>query len=155
MFTLPTSPSHNKTVKISTANSKTYWKHHYIIIMGDLNARIGNEPIPGIKQRFNKDIWNDNGGLLVAFCTQNNLRINNTFYDHALKYEYTCRNSRGQQSVLDYIITSRHLAPNQILDVRTLNSANMGSDHNLVLCKLQLKYRMQNKNIKFREKLNV
>ena len=68
---------------------------HYIIIMGDLNARTGNDPIPGIKQRFNEDVRNDNGDLLVAFCTQNNLRINNTFYDHALKYKYTCSNSRN------------------------------------------------------------
>jgi exonuclease III len=61
---------------------------HHIIIMGDLNARIENDPIPGVKQRFNEDVQNDNGDLLVAFCTQHNLRINNKFYDYALKYKY-------------------------------------------------------------------
>ena len=97
-----------------------------------------------------------NGDLLVEFCIQNNLRINNTFYDHGLKYKYPWSNSRSQQSVIDYIITSRHLVPAKVLDVCTLNSANMGSDHDLALCKLWLKYRMRNKkNIKVREKFNV
>jgi len=129
---------------------------HHIIIMRDLNARVGNDPIPGIKQRFNEEAQNNNGDLLIAFCTQYNLRINNTFYDHALKYKYTWSNSRGQQSVIDYIITNKHFLPKQILDVRTLNSANIGSDHDLVLCKIRLKYRVQNKkNTQVREKLNV
>jgi exonuclease III len=43
---------------------------HHIIIMGDLNARVGNDPIPRIKQRFNEEAQNDNGDLLIAFCTQ-------------------------------------------------------------------------------------
>ncbi|XP_030763134.1 craniofacial development protein 2-like [Sitophilus oryzae] len=52
-----------------------------IVIMGDLNARVGNEPLGGVTQRFNEEVMNDNGDLLKAFCAVNALRINNTFLD--------------------------------------------------------------------------
>lgn len=101
--------------------------------MGDLNARVGNYIIPGIKQRFNESVEND-GELLVDLCSQNNLKINK----HADKYKTILQNTRGQTSVLDYIITSRSIHAKQVLDVRTLISANIGSDHGLVLCKLRM-----------------
>lgn len=43
--------------------------------MGDFNSRIGNTPISGIMQRFNEETINDNGDMLIAFCSQNELRI--------------------------------------------------------------------------------
>ena len=36
-----------------------------IIILGDFNAHINNEVIPGVKQRFNENTLNDNGELLI------------------------------------------------------------------------------------------
>lgn len=66
------------------------------------------------------------------------MRINNTFFNHEMKYKYTWQNSRGQQSVIDYFITYRTIMPSKILDVRTLNAANVGSAHKLVLMKLRI-----------------
>ncbi|KAH1021854.1 hypothetical protein HUJ04_011340 [Dendroctonus ponderosae] len=48
------------------------------------------------------------------------------------------RNSRGQSSTIDYILSDRAIHPAQILDVRSLTSANIGSDHFLVLCRLRI-----------------
>ncbi|XP_057671201.1 craniofacial development protein 2-like [Diorhabda carinulata] len=110
-----------------------------IIILGDFNARIGNEVIPGVKQRFNENILNDNGELLMNLCSLCDLRINNTFFDLKPQYKSTFRNSRGQQSTIDYIVTNRHIHPAQIQEVRTLNSANAGSDHSLLLGKIKMK----------------
>lgn len=31
-------------------------------------------------QRFNENVINDNGKMLIAVCAQNELRINNTLY---------------------------------------------------------------------------
>lgn len=109
-----------------------------IVIMGDLNARVGNEALTGITQRFNEEEVNENGELLKSLCAANTLRINNTFFEHDMKYKYTWQNTRGQQSVIDYFITNRAITPQMILDIRTLNAANVGSDHKLVLCKLRL-----------------
>ena len=130
--------------------------HHRIILMGDLNARVGNEIINGVKQRFNEHTSNDNGDLLTDFCAQNNFRINNTYFDHNLKYKYTFMNSLGQQSVIDYIITNRLFLPTEILDVRTLNSANIGSDHALLLCKVRTHFQIKRKETSEPiEKLNI
>lgn len=48
--------------------------------MGDSNARTGSHIIPYVK-RFNKDKENENGELL-GDCCQNNLRVNNMFFEH-------------------------------------------------------------------------
>jgi len=53
-----------------------------IMIIGDLNARIGDNEIPGIKQRFNESTWNENGELVD--CARNELR-NNTFFPHKMQ----------------------------------------------------------------------
>lgn len=109
-----------------------------IIILGDLNARVGDNVIPGIKERFNEEPVNENGNQLIEFCLQNCLRINNTFYDHKPQHKYTFMNTRGQKSTIDYVITNSGIHPKRIHDVRVLSSANLGTDHNLVLMKIAM-----------------
>jgi len=46
-------------------------KDTLLIKMGDMNARVGNMPVPGVKQRFNEGEINDNGDLLINFCSMN------------------------------------------------------------------------------------
>ncbi|KAK9881036.1 hypothetical protein WA026_014379 [Henosepilachna vigintioctopunctata] len=128
-----------------------------VIVMGDFNARIGNTVIPGVKQRFHEDQINDNGELMVNLCSFNNLRINNTFYNHKDIYKYTFFNSRKQTSMVDYIVTNRNILPSQILDVRTLNSANVGTDHKLLLGKIRMRLRRNSEQCRVvnQEKFNV
>lgn len=59
-----------------------------IIILGDLNARIGNDVIPGIKQKYNEAIINQNGEALIDFCARNEMRINNTYFPHKNQHKY-------------------------------------------------------------------
>ena len=80
---------------------------------------------------------------MINLCTFNELRINNTFFDHKDQHKFTFTNTRGFKSIIDYIVTSRHLHPSQILDIRTLNSADVGSDHSLLLGKINLKLTSQ------------
>ena len=112
-------------------------KENLLIMLGDLNARVGNTPVPGIKQRFNESVANENGDLLTNFCSMNSLRINNTFFDHKWRHKITWGNSRGQVSMIDYVITNRNVHPTQILDVRSYRTADIGSDHSLVIAKLR------------------
>jgi len=44
-----------------------------LIMMGDKNARVGNMPIPEVKQRFNEAEINDNGDLLINVYSMNSL----------------------------------------------------------------------------------
>lgn len=107
-----------------------------LLVLGDFNARIGTDIIPGVKQRFNEDILNDNGELMINLCSLNELRINNTFFHHRAQYKYTFENSRRHRSIIDYIVSNRQVHPAQILEIRTLNSADVSSDHKLLLGKL-------------------
>ena len=127
-----------------------------VIILGDFNARIGNEVIAGIKHRFNEETLNENGETLIHFCAQNELRINNTFYPHKIQHKWTFENTRGQKSMIDYVLTNRNIHPTKILDVRVLTSANTGTNHNLVMAKIRYSsITLKQKQTKTTEKLNV
>lgn len=128
-----------------------------IMILGDLNARIGNEILEGIKNRFNEETLNNSGEQLIQFCAHNELRINNTFYPHKPQHKYTFENTRMQKSVIDYIITNRNIHPSKILDVRTLSSANTGTNHSLVLSKVRccVQRGRKDKHAATVEKLNI
>lgn len=106
-----------------------------IFLMGDFNSRIGNNHILGVMQRFNEETRNENGDMLISFYAQNELCINNTFFDYREQQKYTFINTRGQKSMIDHVITNRAIYPSRVLDVRTLVSANVGTKHGLVLCK--------------------
>ena len=69
---------HGELFYQDTVNSIPKAEH---LIAGDFNARIGDRIIAGVKQRFNEDVLNENGEIMSSFCA-NELRINNTFFDH-------------------------------------------------------------------------
>lgn len=61
---------------ITSLESETFYQHlqntidilnntDKIIILVDLNARIGREVLPGIKQKYNEEITNEYGELLI------------------------------------------------------------------------------------------
>lgn len=111
--------------------------------MGDLNVRIGSEVIDEIKNKYNEGHINENGETLIDFCISNNMRI-------------IWQNIRGQSSIIDYVIWNRVLHPSQVLDVRSLTSAEIGSDHRLVLCKLRLEIQHKKKQSpSIKQKLNI
>ncbi|XP_072765165.1 uncharacterized protein [Anoplolepis gracilipes] len=131
-------------------------KQGEVVIMGDFNARIDSEVLSGIKNSFNEDTVNDNDEQLIHLCAQNELRINNTYYPPKPQHKYTFENTRGHKSIIDYIITNRNVHPSRILDVRVLNSANTGTDHNLVLMKMRGTIRRRSRvEQTTAEKLNV
>ncbi|XP_043496495.1 craniofacial development protein 2-like [Polistes fuscatus] len=117
-----------------------------VVILGDFNARIGHQPIPGIRQRFNEQTLNENGKLMIDFCSLNGFRITNTFFNHKEQHKYTFSNTRGQRSTIDYILTNSYIPSSGILDVRTLNSADVGSDHSLLLGKFRIKCQHKRKD---------
>lgn len=130
-----------------------YQKKKKIIILKGLNARIDNEAISKIKQRFNEEDHNDNGDLLIDFCTYNSLSVNNTFFDHKTQPKYTFENIQGRRSMIDYSLTNREFNPSQIIDVRALDTPDIGSYHKMVMCKIKLilgKRKNQNTNTKIR-----
>jgi hypothetical protein len=83
-----------------------YKQDELVIILGDFNGRVGDEKL-GVKQQFNKSTKNDNGKRLIMLCANNNLHINNTFFDHKPQHKYTWENTRGYRSTIDYTLTNK------------------------------------------------
>lgn len=44
--------------------------------------------------------------------------------------------------MIDYCIMNRQIDPQNVIDLRTLSSANIGCDHGLVLAKLELQIKI-------------
>lgn len=55
---------------------------HKIILLGDFNARVENDELPGVKQRFNEPASNEHGEYLTDLCVRDEMRINNRYFDH-------------------------------------------------------------------------
>ncbi|KAF2895380.1 hypothetical protein ILUMI_10792 [Ignelater luminosus] len=86
----------------------TFPTNERTIIVEDLNTRIVDKIIPGIKERQPR---NDKPGRQELLCALNELRINNTFYDHHSQQKVTFANTRGQSSMIDYFITNKTIHP--------------------------------------------
>lgn len=80
-----------------------------IIMIGDLNATIGKKP--GKMDKY--------GDHMTTFLELNNMRINNMFFNHPLKYKW--QETTG-------ILTKRAIILLNILEARIMNSVNIGSD---------------------------
>lgn len=72
--------------------------------------------------------------MKMEFCTHNEVRTNNAFFQHKEQQKYTFSNTRGDKSIIDYLITNMKVEPQNILDVRVLTSANIGT-HLKNLCR--------------------
>jgi hypothetical protein len=63
-------------------------KYHMKILLRDLNAKVGREPIIGNESLH--EINNDNGVKLVNFATSRNLRVKSTMFPHRNIHKYFC-----------------------------------------------------------------
>jgi hypothetical protein len=51
-----------------------------LIISGNLNARVGSQPIPDLVGTFGEDCINRNGQILTEFASFDDLKITNNFF---------------------------------------------------------------------------
>ena len=55
-------------------------KKGVLFILGDWNAKGGNQEIPGITGKFGLGVQNEAGQRLIEFCQENTLVIANTLF---------------------------------------------------------------------------
>lgn len=60
-----------------------------ILLLGDLNARMGHQENNTIVGSFVENKENDNGHRLINFCEQNSLKIRNGIHKHNDTHKYT------------------------------------------------------------------
>ena len=56
------------------------YKKHVLFIIGDWNAKVGSQEIPGIAGNFGLGAHNEAGQRLIEFCQEKALIIANTLF---------------------------------------------------------------------------
>ena len=78
----------------------TPWKD-VLFIIGDWNAKVGSQEIPGITDKFGLGVQNKAGQRLTEFCQEDALVIANTLFQQHKRRIYTCQNQN------DYFLFSQ------------------------------------------------
>lgn len=111
-------------------------KNDYLIIAGDLNARVGKTPVENIIGTEGEVKINNNGYKLKEFALNNELRLTNTFFRHKQIHKYTW-SARGSATIIDYIIANKKTWP-LVQDTRVYRGPDISSDHYLLISKLKI-----------------
>ena len=83
-------------------------KKGVLFIVGDWNAKGGNQEIPGITGKFGLGVQNEAGQRLIEFCQENALVIANTLFQQHKRRLNTWASPDGQyQNQIDYILCCR------------------------------------------------
>ena len=83
-------------------------KKDVLFIIGDWNAKVGSQEIPGVIDKFGLGVQNEAGQRLVEFCQANTLVIANILFQQHKRRLYTWTSPDGQyQNQLDNILCSQ------------------------------------------------
>ena len=83
-------------------------KKYVIFIIGDWNAKVGSQEIPGVTGKFGLGVQNEAGQRLTEFCQENALVIANTLVQQHKRRLYTWTLPDGQYwNQTDYILCSQ------------------------------------------------
>ena len=126
-------------------------KKDIFFIIGDWNAKVGSQEVPGITGKFVLGVWNEAGQTLIEFCQENALVIANIlFQQHKRRLVfksprlYTWTSPDGQYRIqIDYILCSQRWR-SSIQSAKTRPGADCGSDHKLLNAKVRLKESREN-----------
>ena len=81
-------------------------KKDVLFIIGDWNAKVGNQETPGVTGRFGLGVQNEAGQRLIEFCKENALVIANTIFQQHKRRLYTWTSPDGQnRNQTDYILS--------------------------------------------------
>ena len=112
-------------------------KKDILFIIGDWNAKVGSQEIPGVTGKFG--VQNEAGQRLIDFCQENTLVIANTLFQQNKRWLYTWTSPDGQYlNQIDYILCSQRWG-SSIQLAKTRLGADCGSDHELLIAKFRLK----------------
>ena len=116
-------------------------RHDVLIVMGDLNAKIGqdNEGWEKVMGQHGLGRMNENGERLATFCGNNDLVIGGSLFKHRdiHKITWTSPNARDQNQIDHIIINGRYRG--SLMDTRAMRGADANSDHHMVMGKVRLK----------------
>ena len=124
-----------------------------VIVLGDMNAKVGDREREGIVGKYGVPGENDNGMCLLDMCNERELTVGNTWFEKKLIHKYTWEREGGdERSMIDLILVEKKMK-NKLLDVTVRRGLTGGiSDHFLVESKLNVgvckKYVRRNECVK-------
>ncbi|XP_063589605.1 craniofacial development protein 2-like [Penaeus indicus] len=125
-----------------------------IIVMGDFNAKVGNERVDNIVDPHGLGSRNERGEMLVEWVQTNNMIIGNTWFKQPPRRLWTWLSPDDHtRNQIDYILVNKHFR-NSLLASKTLPGADCYNDHVPVMGRFRAKMRTLKKPT-LREQLDV
>ena len=131
-----------------------------VVLLGDLNARVGGEPVDGVVGRYGVPGRNGSGEMMLEMCIEKELVIANTVFKKKDIHKYTwVRRAHGRivdRALMDYVVVSKRVR-GRVMDVNVLRGETGGiSDHFLVEGRLRVDGRWRHRKVEGgREALKV
>ena len=124
-----------------TRASRTNTPKDVLFIIGDWNAKVGIQEIPGVTGKFGLEVQNKAGQRLTEFWQESALVIANTLFQQHKRRLYTWTSPDGQhRNQIDYILCTQRWR-RSIQSAKTRPGADCGSDHELLTAKFRLKFK--------------
>ena len=113
--------------------------HCLLHIIGDWNAKVESQEIPGVTGKFGLGVQNETWQRLIEFFQENALVIANTLFQQHKRRLYTWTSPDGLHwNQIDYNICSQNWG-SSIQSVKARLGTDCGTDHKLVIAKVRLK----------------
>jgi Reverse transcriptase (RNA-dependent DNA polymerase)/Endonuclease-reverse transcriptase/Domain of unknown function (DUF6451) len=116
-------------------------KKDIIILTGDWNAKVGsdNTDWKSVMGKYGFGDRNERGERLLEFATVHDLFICNTRFQQKPNRKWTWASPDGiHKNMIDLILIQRRWKTS-VINCRTFQSADISSDHSLVLCNIKLR----------------
>ena len=125
-----------------------------VIIMGDYNAKVGEERHEDIVGPHGLGERNDRGEDLIGFCKEQGMVIMNTWFEQKRSARYTWTSPNGEiRNQIDFVLVNQRYR-NSITNAKSRPGADCGSDHNPVVFKVRVKLKVPKKKSSQRYKYN-
>ena len=91
----------------------SFARNESVVVLGDLNARVGNEVIEGIVGRYGVPGRNESGERLLEMCEEEELVVGKSWFKKNHVYKYTwLRMAEGRvvdKALMNYVLLPRRM----------------------------------------------
>ena len=120
----------------------SFKRNEYVVVLGDLNARVGDQVVQGIVGKYGVPGVDDNGARLLHMCDEQELVVGNTFFNKKGLHRYTrisvVDGVVTDRALVDYVLISKRVK-DRLVDVNVKKVVSVRvSDHYVVEARLSL-----------------
>ena len=128
-----------------------YKELQYVVVLGDLNARVGDGEVEGVVGKYGVPGENESGERLLdmCMCVEQELVIGNSFFKKKGRNKYTWISMASgrviKRALMDYVLITKRMV-GRLKDVHVLRGVAAGmSDHFLVEAKVVVAKEWENR----------